>query len=157
MNLKKMMTTMNSTALDFFLTFSIYFVNIKTNEKKKYWELKSRKVHHISNNLPFHLIVTKKLALNFSCEVLYPLCLHYRSFFNVYKQYQNDCRCYILIYMSDIKEPIHPLKALDETNPIFASPTVLVQAVTLTRLIAFLTHPFFALKRQAWKWKSSRN
>ena len=25
--------------------------------------------------------------------------------------------------MSDIKEPIHPLKALDETNPIFASPT----------------------------------
>jgi len=124
MNLKKMMTTMNSTALDFFLTFSIYFVNIKTNEKKKYWELKSRKVHHISNNLPFHLIVTKKLALNFSCEVLYPLCLHYRSFFNVYKQYQNDCRCYILIYMSDIKEPIHPLKALDETNPIFASPTV---------------------------------
>ena len=26
--------------------------------------------------------------------------------------------------MSDIKEPIHPLKALDETNPIFASPTL---------------------------------
>jgi hypothetical protein len=30
----------------------------------------------------------------------------------------------MLIYKSDIKEPIHPLKALVERNTIFASPTV---------------------------------